>query len=96
MPNLNRALRIIAGLVILMFAGLEFFAQTFKVVVTIGPVTFGPIAKIEASGLGRIYFKGPTWYAFLLVLILLMISGVLLLISGVLARPFHQLLKKLG
>jgi len=86
-------MRILSCLLILVISALEFSAQTLRVVITVGRVTFGPIPKIEASGLGTIYFRGLVWYAFLAILIILMISGILLLISGALAKPFRQLFK---
>lgn len=66
MSKFSRVLRISAGLLTLLVSLPEFIAQTIGVVVNIGPVTFGLIQKMEASGLGTIYFKGPIWYAFLL------------------------------
>ena len=93
MSKFIQILKISVGLLTLVVSAIEFSAQTFRVIVTVGPVTFGPISKIEASGLGTIYFKGSIWYAFLSILILLMILGILLLISGVLAKPLRKLFK---
>jgi len=90
----NRLLRILTGLLILIVSTFEFIAQTAGIVIIVGPVTFGPVRKIEASGLGiKIFFEGPIWYAFLSVLIFLIIIGVSLLISGIIGRTLRQLFR---
>jgi len=94
LPVYSRLWKVVMGLLILVISALEFVTQITGLVITIDSVTFGPIRKFEASGLGIIlFFKGALWYIFLFILLILMIVGILLLISGISGRPVFKYFK---
>lgn len=78
-----KILMLIAGIVILIFALSEFIAQTRKIIIKIGPITYGPIPKIQIGSL-TIYFKGKNYFIFIISLVSLIILGFTLILQSIL------------
>jgi len=74
---------LIISVLLLLFAVPELIAQLMKVTINLGPITYGPLPKIQ---LGKyvIHFKGIYWYLFIMVLIILIIMGTCLAVWSLL------------
>ena len=72
-------LSLLFGLVLLIFALPELIAQIVKITIKFGPITYGPLPKVQI-GSHTMYFKGKYWYVFITFLFTITIIGIWLTI----------------
>ena len=80
--NIAGTLALLIGLIFLVFALPELIAQIVKITIKFGPITYGPLPKVQI-GSHTMYFKGKYWYVFITFLFTITIIGIWLTIWGI-------------